>query len=91
MIRLPDHAPSVDPQRARDELSAVWEQLVAAVGGHRPARRNAVVPAGLQPGPKGCRTRRTGSTQVARGIVAAERTGCGTAAVTASWPACRCP
>jgi ElaB/YqjD/DUF883 family membrane-anchored ribosome-binding protein len=30
MIRLPDHVPSVDTQRARDELSAVWEHLVAA-------------------------------------------------------------
>jgi ElaB/YqjD/DUF883 family membrane-anchored ribosome-binding protein len=30
MIRLPDQVRSVDPQRARDELSAVWEHLVAA-------------------------------------------------------------
>ena len=30
MIRLPDHVLSVDPQRARDELSAAWEHLVAA-------------------------------------------------------------
>lgn len=29
MIRLPDHVPSVEPRRARDELSAAWGRLVA--------------------------------------------------------------